>query len=338
MQVQHAPYMSFVSLLKGLDLFIDRLKIARCHMLGEGFGGYVVQCYAQHRPAKVASIVLCNSYCDMQHFVDSSPFTGFLSWMPDLLMKRFLVSDLRYKGPDRDQLLAYKFVSYYAKKYDTDDLCSRLTLQYIQGPLKPKDFPVPDEVITVIDTADPVAFPDRIRLEVHKFYPAAKEVTLARGGTFPFLSVPVEFANAVDAHLQANSKNLLFTTDVAPSPDSSASIAVVGSSALPSSSYAPQSSPTQTSGPQHPSNHTHSSSAAHHTHTHHSHHHKQNTPSASAATSSNGTIASKATTPPQEVANSKKTAASASNAAGEDGLESSSVSSSASSSSSSSEA
>lgn len=263
--------MSFASLLKGLDLFIERLKIGKCHMLGEGFGGYLVQCYAQYRPAKVASLVLCNSYCDMQHFVDSSPFTGFLSWMPDVLMKRFLVSDLRYKGPELDQVTAYKFVSFHSKKFDTDDLCSRLTLQYVQGPLKPKDFPVPDEVITVIDTADPIAFPDRIRLEVHKFYPSAKEVTLARGGTFPFLSVPIEFANAVDTHIQANSKNLLFSPDAtAPVDANGSSSSSATSSDNPaankaSSSSAPQgTSPSSyngsngaSEGPQHPNNHIH---------------------------------------------------------------------------------
>lgn len=247
-------------------------------MLGEGFGGYVVQTYAQYRPAKVASLVLCNSYCDMQHFVDSSPFTGFLSWMPDVLMKRFLVSDLRYKGPVLDQVTAYKFVSYHSKKFDTDDLCSRLTLQYMQGPLKPKDFPVPDEVITIIDTADPIAFPDRIRLEVHKFYPSAKEVTLATGGTFPFLSAPVEFANAVDTHIQANSKNLLFSPDVATSADpnapSSSNTTPISSAnkSSPSSSSAPQgTSPSSYNGegPQHPSNHVHKQNGASNGHASH---------------------------------------------------------------------
>lgn len=267
--------MSFASLLKGLDLFIERLKVSKCHMLGEGFGGYLVQCYAQLRSVKVASIILCNSYCDMQHFVDSSPFTGFLSWMPDVLMKRSLVSDLRYKGPIAEQVTAYKFVSYHSKKFDTDDLCSRLTLQYQHGPLRPKDFPVPDEVITVIDTADPVSFPDRIRLEVHKFYPAAKEVTLANGGTFPFLSAPIDFANAVDTHIQANSKNLLFSSDTA-APSSSASPTNVSSApangasssqASPPSLYSGN-SPGSSEGPQHPGNHVHSSNHESHANGH----------------------------------------------------------------------
>lgn len=236
--------MSFTSILKGLDLFIDRLKVSKCHLLGEGFGGYLAQCYAQYRPAKVASLVLCNSYCDLQHFVDSSPFTGFLSWMPDVLMKRFLVADLRYKGPNAAQVTSYKFVSQYSKKFNTDDLCSRLTLQYSFGPLKPKEFPVPDEVITIIDTEDPIAFPDRVRLEVHKFYPNAKEVVLSVGGNFPFLSNPVEFANAVHAHLVSNSKSILDTAV----PESAASISAATNGA---------SSSSTSNGPVHPPNHTH---------------------------------------------------------------------------------
>lgn len=200
--------MSFVSLLKGLDLLIDRLKIPKCHMMGEGFGGYLAQCYAQYRPVRVASLILVNSYCDLQYFIDSSPFTGILSWMPDALMKRFLVSDLRYKGNDTELTKAFKFVSQHSKQFDTDDLCSRLTLQYMDGPLRPKEFPVPDEAITIIDTNDPICFPDRIRLEVHKFYPNAKEISLARGGTFPFLSHPTEFNAAVEQHLHSHGISL----------------------------------------------------------------------------------------------------------------------------------
>jgi len=190
-------------------------------MLGEGFGGYIAQCYAQYRPAKVASLVLCNSYCDLSHFVDSSPWTGMLSWMPDMLMKRFLVSDLRYIGPEEDFIKAYKFVSLHSKKFDTDDLCSRLTLQYTHGPLKPKEFPITDEAITIVDTADPIAFPDRVRLEVHKYYPGAKEVTLQSGGTFPFLSRPDAFNKALEDHLEANTLRIASVSQSQATPSSS---------------------------------------------------------------------------------------------------------------------
>ena len=212
--------MSFASLLKGLDLLIERLKVTKCHMLGEGFGGYLAQCYAQYRPVRVASLILCNSYCDLQHFSDSSPFTGFLSWMPDALMKRSLVSDLRYQGPNIDFVKAYKFVSHHSKRFDTDDLCSRLTLQYLDGPLKPKEFPVPDEAITIIDTEDPICFPDRVRLEVHKYYPNAKEIQLSTGGTFPFLSRPADFNAAVEQHLLAHGISLTNLFEASPSSPS----------------------------------------------------------------------------------------------------------------------
>lgn len=245
LKVQHAPYMSFTSLLKGLDLLLDRLKLTKCHMLGEGFGGYIAQCYAQYRPAKVASLVLCNSYCDLAHFVDSSPWTGMLSWMPDVLMKRFLVSDLRYSGPELDLVKAYKFVSANSKKFETDDLCSRLTLQYMQGPLKPKEFPIPDEAITIIDTDDQHAIPDRIRFEVHKYYPGAKEVTLKSGGTFPFLSRSELFNEALEVHLEANTLRISAT-----SPAPAASSSSNGDAALPSSSTSPAPQNTHNTAPE----------------------------------------------------------------------------------------
>lgn len=215
-QIQHAPYLSFASLLKGLDLLIDRLKVPKCHMLGEGLGGYIAQCYAQFRPAKVASLVLCNTYSDMQHWVDSSPWSSLLSWMPDALMRRKLLSDYSYKGADEDISSAFKFVSQNAKSLDTDDLCSRLTLQYLMGPLRPTELPVSHESITIIDTQDPIAFPDRLRLEVHKFYPGSREVLLSTGSNFPFLSKSTEFNKFLEEHLTINGCQP-FTTPIASS-------------------------------------------------------------------------------------------------------------------------
>lgn len=49
---------------------------------------------------------------------------------------------------------------------------------------------------------DEIAFPDRLREELLKYYPLAKRALLKSGGNFPFLSRSDEFNMHVEVHLR----------------------------------------------------------------------------------------------------------------------------------------
>lgn len=41
--------------------------------MGVGLGGYLAQSFTQFRSVRVKSLILCNSFCDIDYFVERAP-------------------------------------------------------------------------------------------------------------------------------------------------------------------------------------------------------------------------------------------------------------------------
>jgi len=76
--VQYPAFGSYQRFLKSFDKFIDVLNSSKVHLFGTALGGYLAQCYAQYKPTRVLSIVLCNSFSDTQYYSDNNSFIGFI--------------------------------------------------------------------------------------------------------------------------------------------------------------------------------------------------------------------------------------------------------------------
>jgi len=199
--VQYPAYSTHENWVKAFDKFVDALKVAKVHLFGTALGGYLGQCYIQYKPHRVLSIILCNSFCDTQYYAYNTPFVGIYSWTPDFLLKRVLLQNFPDYAVEVNIANSIDFMVGQLETVSQEDLASRLRLTCTVGPLA-AHLPLEDDKITIIDTLDDVALPERVRDEVFKLYPQARQAFLKSGGNFPYLSRPSEINLHIEVHLR----------------------------------------------------------------------------------------------------------------------------------------
>jgi maspardin len=198
--VQYAPYDTHQGWCKGFDRFLDKIGAPKAHIFGTALGGYLAQCYAQYRPARVASLILNNTFSDTQYYHDHSPCTAMFSLMPEFMLKRIILENFPVQKLETEIANSVDFMVEQLEALTQAELASRLTLNCTLGFLRPGDVTLPPEHITIIDTLDDIALPENVREEVYKFYPEARVAHLRDGGNFPYISR----ADEVNMHLQVH--------------------------------------------------------------------------------------------------------------------------------------
>jgi len=201
--VQFPGYPSYARFLKAFDKFVDSLNASKVHLFGTALGGYFAQCYAQYRPTRVLSLVLCNSFSDTQYYADNHSFVGLFSVTPNFILKRLLLSNFPDYATESEIANSVDFMVEQLETVSQEDMASRLSLNCTVGPLSAVDLPLDDNHITIIDSIDDVALPEKLREEVYKVYPNARQAQLKTGGNFPYLSRPAE----VNLHLEVHLRN-----------------------------------------------------------------------------------------------------------------------------------
>jgi len=199
--VQYPAYSTHENWVKAFDKFIDSLKVPKVHLFGTALGGYLAQCYAHYRPGRILSLILCNTFCDTQYYVDNHPFVGIFSWTPDFILKRVLLQNFPDYDVEGEIANSIDFMVEQLETVSQEDLASRLVLNCTLGPLVAQDIPH-DSKITIIDCLDDIALPERVREEVYKFFPNARQALLKTGGNFPYLSRPDEINLHIEVHLR----------------------------------------------------------------------------------------------------------------------------------------
>jgi len=200
--VQPPAFNSYQRFLKAFDKFIDVLNSSKVHLFGTALGGYLAQCYAQYRPTRVLSLVLCNSFSDTQYYADNNSLIGLFSVTPAFILKRILLANFPSYETEREIANSVDFMVAQLESVSQEDVASRLTLNCTQGPLNAVDLPLDDKFITVIDCVDDVSLPPKLREEVFKVYPNARQALLKSGGNFPYLSRPSEVNMHLEVHLR----------------------------------------------------------------------------------------------------------------------------------------
>jgi len=215
--VQPAAYDTHQGWCKGLDKFLDKLSVSKVHLFGTALGGYLAQCFAQYRPARVESIILNNTFSDTQYFHDHSPCAAMFTLMPEFMLKRILLENFPVQKLEPEIANSVDFMVDSLESLSQAELASRLTLNCSLGFLRPGDVTLPQEHITIIDTLDDIALPENVREEVYKFYPDAKVAHLKDGGNFPYLSR----ADEVNLHIQVHLRKygIPKPTDPEPQPE-----------------------------------------------------------------------------------------------------------------------
>eukprot|EP01120_Amphizonella_sp_Union-15-10_P002889 TRINITY_DN13184_c0_g1_i1.p1 TRINITY_DN13184_c0_g1~~TRINITY_DN13184_c0_g1_i1.p1 ORF type:complete len:348 (+),score=60.63 TRINITY_DN13184_c0_g1_i1:95-1138(+) len=200
--VQWPVYDTHERWVKGFDRFLDSLKLDKIHLFGTSLGGYLAQCFVHYKPNRVLSLILCNSFCDLQYFANNAPCAGMFNWMPEFVLKRILLSNFPNGTMEKEIANSIDFMVEQLETLGQKDLASRLTLNCTRGPLKTDSLGLSNDKLTILDTLDEIATPDQLREGVYKAYPNARRALMKTGGNFPYLSRSEEVNMHLTVHLR----------------------------------------------------------------------------------------------------------------------------------------
>ncbi|XP_058104630.1 uncharacterized protein LOC131248378 isoform X2 [Magnolia sinica] len=185
-----------VDWIQAFEKFLDAIDVHHVHLYGTSLGGFLAQLFAQHRPRRVKSLVLSNSFLETRNFKAAMPWSPIVSWTPSFLLKRYILTGIR-DGPHEPFIAdSVDFVVCQVETLSRDDLASRLSLNVDAASVG--SILLSDSFITIMDTNDYCAIPQQLKDQLSERYPGARRAYLKTGGDFPFLSRPDE----VNLHLQ----------------------------------------------------------------------------------------------------------------------------------------
>ncbi|KAF2577633.1 hypothetical protein F2Q68_00002331, partial [Brassica cretica] len=217
---------SYHEWIQAFEKFLDTIDVHHVHLYGTSLGGFLAQLFAHHRPRRVKSLVLSNTYLDTRSFAAAMPWAPFVSWTPSFLLKRYVLTGIR-DGPHEPFIAdSVDFAVSQVETLSKDDLASRLTLTVEAASVG--SLPHSDSFITIMDTNDYCAIPQVLKDELAERYPEARRAYLKTGGDFPFLSRPDE----VNLHLQLHLRRV----GVEPRPEVVKSISKDGTDGTDSNS------------------------------------------------------------------------------------------------------
>ncbi|KAM7259257.1 hypothetical protein ACFE04_014998 [Oxalis oulophora] len=169
---------------------IPFISILQIHLYGTALGGLLAQLFAQHRPRRVRSLVLSNTFMDTHSFAAAMPWSPLVSWTPSFLLKRYVLIGIR-DGPHEPFIAdSVDFVVSQVETLSREDLAARLTLTVDVATVGPPL--LSDSFITIMDTNDYCAIPQQLKDQLSEKYPGARRAHLKSGGDFPFLLRPDE--------------------------------------------------------------------------------------------------------------------------------------------------
>ncbi|KAH9575452.1 hypothetical protein CY35_01G112100 [Sphagnum magellanicum] len=183
--------------VSSFEKFLDALGVHQVHLYGTSLGGFLAQLFAQYRPRRVKSLLLSNTFLDNWDFEAIMPWASLISWTPEFLLKRYILSGIQ------------------------------------DGPQEPS---IADSIDFVVkQTNDYCAVPSFLKEKVSARYPGGRRALLKSGGDFPFLSRADEVNLHAQLHLrrvgvegqpQLTPKNSLFKERIDKSSSGEESLGV----------------------------------------------------------------------------------------------------------------
>ncbi|MFQ6625032.1 hypothetical protein Gotur_003486 [Gossypium turneri] len=182
--------------IQGFEKFLDAIDVHHIHLYGTSLGGFLAQLFAQHRPRRVKSLILSNTFLETSSFSAAMRWAPIVGWAPSFLLKRYILTGI-HDGPQEPFIAdSVDFVVSQVETLSRDDLASRLAFTVDNASVGP--LLLSDSFITIMDTNDYSSIPQELKDQLGERYPAARRAYLKTGGDFPFLSRPDE----VNLHLQ----------------------------------------------------------------------------------------------------------------------------------------
>ncbi|KAK9498006.1 hypothetical protein O3M35_003896 [Rhynocoris fuscipes] len=195
---EHPPYWSAEDWCAGFKKLIDYLELDKVHLFGASLGGFLAQKFAEYTSncARVASLILCNTFSDTSvfHYNDKAA----IFWMmPSLVLKKMIMANFPQEHNDKRIIDSIDFMVEKLDSLNQQDLSSRLTINCTNCSID-TSLLTDVQAVTIIDVFDKCVLSSPVRERLYKFYPNAKLAHLKTGGNFPYLSRSDE----VNLHLQ----------------------------------------------------------------------------------------------------------------------------------------
>lgn len=198
--------------LDAFEGFLAALRLRSVHLFGAQLGGFLAQLFAARCPHLVASLVLCNTFCDTAPFASAnSVFVRACSFMPDFALRRRVASALQSPLTARmapEAQRAAEFVQHEVEQQSFLALFSKFVLNCTPAevPTLPADSPLLSTAegkrVTVICTADDCSLPPSAQDDVLRHYPQARFAPIAGAGDFPYLSCAGEVNMLLEVHIK----------------------------------------------------------------------------------------------------------------------------------------
>ncbi|KAF7138344.1 hypothetical protein RHSIM_Rhsim07G0101700 [Rhododendron simsii] len=135
--------------IQAFEKFLDAIDVHHVHLYGTSLGGLLAQLFAQHRPRRVRSLVLSNTFLETHDFAAAMPWAPVVGWAPSFLLKRHVLSGIR-DGPHEPFIAdSVDFVVSQVETLSKDDLASRLTLTADAASIGP--LLLSDSFVTIMD-------------------------------------------------------------------------------------------------------------------------------------------------------------------------------------------
>ncbi|KAG8495994.1 hypothetical protein CXB51_007577 [Gossypium anomalum] len=186
--------------IQSFEKFLDAIDVHHIHLYGTSLGGFLAQLFAQHRPRRVKSLILSNTFLETSSFSAAMRWAPIVGWAPSFLLKRYILTGI-HDGPQEPFIAdSVDFVVSQVETLSRDDLASRLAFTVDNASVGP--LLLSDSFITIMDTNDYSSIPQELKDQLGERYPAARRAYLKTGGDFPFLSRPDEVILHLQLHLR----------------------------------------------------------------------------------------------------------------------------------------
>ncbi|CAJ1358115.1 unnamed protein product [Effrenium voratum] len=199
---QYPAFSSPEEWCKGFDRFLDAMKCRAAHIVGAGLGGFLAQHYAARYPARVRSLVLCNSFASTYAFAArAGTWSSLIPVMPSMFLRQAMQDTLPQGGfMEMSAKQAIDWVGQQMNDLSGEDLASRLSLN-CTGSQVPS-LQLENRQITILESNGETMVPDELRRQLRIQYGGASFAELKSRGDFPYLSRPEEVTLFIEVHMR----------------------------------------------------------------------------------------------------------------------------------------
>lgn len=188
-----------LSLVLGIERFLQQLNYQTVYVAGASLGGYLAQSLAYLFPQRVARLLISNSFIDASGLLPGLPSVAAIAAMSaddvmEVIMVPLLTAKARNEGELRMQII---LATLMGSQQSAENLKSRILAMLACGRIgKP---PIMDSRIMILDDDQDQFITPAMRQAVRDRFQSARHSAMDGGGHLPAIQCPEKFADALNS-------------------------------------------------------------------------------------------------------------------------------------------